>query len=181
MTRNKGEDRLSLAITKQGKQRIREMLPTYKTERPWDNHIYLISYDIPKIANRSRDVLREYIKRTGGALLQESLWINPYNPTLLLESFTRHRDIPGTILVSKLGTDGAIGGETLAELISRVYKLDVLQEAYEEFLETYRRSSGTPKRKLLWIILLFSSAIPSSFPLEPKISRERSYTRYSPS
>lgn len=130
-------DRLVLSITNLGNQRIEELIPTYQTNRPWDGHIYLISYDIPKQSNRSRDILRQYIRKTGGALLQESLWINPYNPTLILEEFTRTREIPGTILVSKLGTDGAIGNETLLDLIKRVYRLDALNDRYADFLDTY--------------------------------------------
>lgn len=131
-------DNLTLSITKFGKDRIKGIIPTYKTERPWDGHIYLVSYDIPKTANRHRDILREYIRRTGGALLQESLWINPYNPTVILEEFVQTRGIPGTVLVSKLGTDGTIGEETLPDLITRVYKLDELAERYDAFLETGR-------------------------------------------
>lgn len=141
-------DLKTIEITKLGKQRIEELIPTYKPKRPWDGHIYLVSYDVPTKHNKLRDVLREYIRRTGGALLQESLWINPYNPSLLLKEFVETHDIPGTVLVSKLGSDGAIGEETLPDLIVRVYNLDELAARYEDFLETYRRPKGIPKTKI---------------------------------
>ncbi|MBI4066261.1 hypothetical protein HY411_00950 [Candidatus Gottesmanbacteria bacterium] len=174
------EDRLALSITNLGKQRIKEVIPIYKTDRPWDGHTYLISYDIPKTANRSRDILREYIRRTGGAILQESLWINPYNPRLLLETFTREHDIPGTILVSKLGIDGAIGNETLPELINRVYKIEGLSDAYEEFLQTYRQPTPVPKGKIALDYLSILKDDPQlPFPLQPNdFPAERAYTRY---
>ncbi|MBI4065518.1 hypothetical protein HY409_04095 [Candidatus Gottesmanbacteria bacterium] len=145
VTRKTTYDRTILSITKLGNQRIGELVPMYKTERPWDGHIYLISYDIPTRANSSRNLLRKYIRRTGGALLQESLWINPYNPTQILEEFVHDHGIPGTVLVSKLGTDGTIGDETLSELIIRVYKLDKLSQRYKDFLDAYRNPSGAPK------------------------------------
>lgn len=180
LVRPKKEDRITLAITKLGKQRIEEIIPTYKTDRPWDGHIYLISYDIPKTANRSRDLLREYIRRTGGQLLQESLWVNPYNPTLILETFSQNRDIPGTILVSKLGTDGTIGDETLLELINRVYKLDELAQNYQEFLETYRKPEGVQKTKIALDYLSVLKKDPQlPFPLLPKdFPAEEAYRRY---
>lgn len=180
LDRPKKEDRITLAITKLGKQRIQEIIPTYKTDRPWDGHIYLISYDIPNKANRSRDILREYIRRTGGQLLQESLWVNPYNPALILETFSRNRDIPGTILVSKLGTDGTIGDETLSELINRVYKLDELARAYEDFIDNYRQPAGIQKTKIAIDYLSVLKNDPQlPFPLLPKdFPAEEAYRRY---
>lgn len=141
-TRSRKKTVLEISITKYGKKRIESLFPRYLTTRPWDGHIYLISYDIPTRANKSRDLLREYIKRTGGALLQKSLWINPYDPRLLLEIYMREHHIPGTILVSKLGTDGAIGEEKLEALLRRVYHLDQIAERYEKFLQKYESQSA---------------------------------------
>lgn len=171
---------LEFAITSAGLKRIEELIPTYKERRPWDEHIYLISYDIPKPANYARDMVREYIRKTGGALLQESLWINPYNPTLLIERFVRDHDIPGTVLVSKLGSDGAIGDESLPQLINRVYKLDELTKRYQEFLSTY-----TPKCKEqpFSVRLAYSRILTDDpqlpFPLEPKgFPAKQAWERY---
>lgn len=162
-------DRTTIAITKLGKQRIEELIPSYKIDRPWDGHVYLVSYDIPTHHNTSRDILREYIRRTGGALLQESLWINPYNPSLLLKSFVDDHEIPGTVLISKLGVDGAIGDETLPDLISRVYKLDALTKRYQEFLRSYQNQTTINKANLSIDYLAILKDDPQlPFPLEPK-------------
>lgn len=161
----------TIAITKLGKQRIEESIPTYKTDRPWDKHIYLISYDIPTKANKSRNLLREYIRRTGGALLQESLWINPYNPSLLLKEFVEDHGIPGTVLISKLGHDGAIGEETIPDLIKRVYALDELSCRYDEFLKNKKH----PMEYLA--ILKDDPQLP--FPLLPEdFPAEKAWRRY---
>ncbi|MDP1722140.1 MAG: PaaX family transcriptional regulator C-terminal domain-containing protein [Candidatus Gottesmanbacteria bacterium] len=178
--RPKKYDRTTIAITKLGKQRIKELIPTYKTDRPWDSHVYLVSYDIPTHHNRSRDILREYIHRTGGALLQESLWINPYNPSLLLRTFMDDHEIPGTVLISKLGSDGTIGDETLPDLIIRVYHLDKLTERYEEFLETYRKQPSISKTKCSIDYLAILKDDPQlPFPLLPKdFPAEKAWERY---
>ena len=137
VTRSKGRSTLEIQITKEGKQKIAALIPEYRSERAWDGHIYLISYDIPKQANYARDLIREYIRRTGGAMLQESLWMNPYNPQNDLEEYADQHQITGTILISKLGTDGAIGRESLNELIERVYNLKGLSQRYEAFIAGY--------------------------------------------
>ena len=160
---------LEFAITKAGLKRIEAFIPTYAVNRPWDGHIYLISYDIPSRYNRARDTLRQYIRRTGGALLQESLWINPYNPTLLLEKFASTRGIPGTMLISKLGQDGAIGDESLPDLIRRVYRLDNLSDQYTNFLSAYQsHSTAPPLRVRLDFMAILKNDPQLPFPLEPK-------------
>lgn len=128
---------LEIAITKLGRQRIEAIIPIYHEVRPWDGHLYLVSYDIPAKPKRKRDTLREYLRRIGAVLLQESLWLTPYNPRDLVGDFTREKEIGGSILVSKLGTDGAIGEEKLPDLITRVYRLDELNDRYADFLETF--------------------------------------------
>lgn len=135
--RSRKRTELEFTITREGKKRIAQLFPEYRIHRPWDSHVYLISYDIPTNANKARNILREYIRRTGGGLLQESLWINPYNPQQLIEEFVTERGIPGTVLISKLGTDGAIGDETLPDLISRVYDYPTLTDRYVSFIERY--------------------------------------------
>lgn len=164
-------NQMAIAITTLGRERLKETIPTYKADRPWDKHIYLISYDIPTKTNNSRNLLREYIRRTGGALLQESLWINPYNPSLLLKDFVEDHAIPGTILISKLGHDGTIGEETLSDLIARVYNLDELDRRYDGFIQKGKR----PMEYLA--ILKDDPQLP--FPLLPKdFSAEKAWKRY---
>jgi DNA-binding transcriptional regulator PaaX len=132
---------LEVEITRLGKQRIESVFPTYHEKRPWDGHVYLISYDIPNKSTAVRNLLREYIRRTGGACLQESLWLNPYNPTDLLEEFTHTHHIDDTLLISKLGRDGAIGKHSLHQLIDHVYHLHDLNARYRTFLSKYKHTS----------------------------------------
>lgn len=121
-------------ITQLGKQRIASILSTYQFQRPWDGFMYLISYDIPEQKHVTRNVLRSYLKRVGCALLQESLWLTPYNPRKLIDDFMQVHRIQGTILISRLGRDGAVGQESLGELLERVYNLSSLNARYEEFI-----------------------------------------------
>jgi DNA-binding transcriptional regulator PaaX len=139
LTRSAKRSSLEIQITKEGHSRINELFVHYRTIRPWDGHVYLISYDIPEHAHTKRNVLRGYIQKIGGARLQDSLWINPFNPQTLLEAFAQTQNINGTILISKLGKDGAIGKESLRDLIFHTYHLDALAKRYEQFMRQYEQ------------------------------------------
>lgn len=171
---------LEVAITEAGRQRIASLLPSYRAERPWDGYVYLVSYDVPAKANARRDKLRSYIARTGGVLLQESLWLNPYNPGLLLETFMRENEIEGTVLVSRLGTDGTIGEKKLPDVTGRAYRLEEVAAGYRTFLREFapaRRVSSVEVSMRYHDALKRDPQLP--FPLEPKdFPARRAYELY---
>ena len=131
---------IELAITAFGKERLKEVLPVYKKNRPWDGFVYLISYDIPEKSKRVRDQLREHLQHIGCAKLQASVWITPYAPQDLINAFAQTHQIDGMILVSKLDKHGLIGDETLSEIIIRLYRLQEIHERYKEWLTVKRGS-----------------------------------------
>jgi DNA-binding transcriptional regulator PaaX len=138
VTRSHNHSAIEIQITKLGKKRLASLLPTYQEHRPWDEHVYLISYDIPVKSNKKRALFREHLRRTGCAMLQASLWLTPYAPHGIIDEFIDRYNPGGTILVSKLGKDGAIGEESFSQLINRVYHLDELAKRYREFIKTYQ-------------------------------------------
>lgn len=127
-------------ITKQGRQRLFEIIPQYRKKRPWDKRIYLVTYDVAEERRDDRDLLRETLKRIGCAYLQNSVWLTPYNPKGILETFVEEHSLHGSIIVSDTGTDGAIGNRSLKELVREVYNLDELNDRYKSFL--YEFSKG---------------------------------------
>lgn len=52
---------------------------TLKKPRQWDGYWRLISYDVPEIGKRDRDYFRQTINKWGLRMIQESLWVYPYN------------------------------------------------------------------------------------------------------
>jgi DNA-binding transcriptional regulator PaaX len=138
LKKKKSPTGIELTITKAGLERINEFIPMYKTNRPWDGYLYLVSYDIPRKADVSRNLLRKYLQKMGCVLLQESLWLTPYNPHGIMEKFIEDHSIPGTILISKLGKDGAVGDEDTKTMIERVYRLKEIADRYEAFIRMYK-------------------------------------------
>ncbi|MBU1326639.1 CRISPR-associated endonuclease Cas2 [Patescibacteria group bacterium] len=127
--------RASPEITKAGKERLSAVLPTYDEKRAWDGRMHLVTYDIPEEKKHDRELLRGYLRRLGCGMLQDSVWMTPYNPIDTLRSFISEHGLSGTIIISDIGKDGSVGEEDLHGFIVRVYKLEKLNERYEEWLE----------------------------------------------
>lgn len=123
-------------ITAEGRRRLAQGVPHYDESREWDGKMHLVTYDIPEKRKVDRELLREYLRRIGCAMLQESVWITPYNPIDLVRSFVDEKELSGTVIVSDMGKDGAVGEEGLRALLVRIYNLERLNERYEEWLSS---------------------------------------------
>src|SRR3989344_5852162 len=118
-------------ITVEGKKRLEAILPHYDKKRLWDGKIYLVTYDIPETKNHDREILRESLKRIGAGMVQESVWLPPYDPRGSLKETLEIYNLQGLVLISILGKESSIGDENLESLINRVYKLDQLNKRYQ--------------------------------------------------
>lgn len=147
--------RVAPEITAEGKKRLASLLPVYQEKRTWDGKMYLVTYDIPEKQRRSRDLLREYLKRLGCGRLQDSVWITPYDPTEILRDYIAKHRLQGTIIVSDMGKDGSIGEENLQELAVRVYGLERLNQRYEAWLEEAERLGKVDH----WLVLQYLSIL----------------------
>lgn len=131
----------SLALTKEGWEKINSVYPTYKIKRDWNGQLFLITYDIPEEDRAKRDAVRKLIKRLGGGLLQKSVWLCLYDPKPVLNFFARDNRLQGTIIVSNLGQDGAIGEEDLDDLVERVFGLDEINRQYRSLIDQLREGN----------------------------------------
>jgi len=140
-------------ISQAGLERVHSLLPHYDEKRFWDGNLYLITYDLPIKKNRERNSLRDFLKKIGCGMLQQSLWITPYNPTELLKRFVTEKNLSeDLILVSSLGKKGTMGGMSLPDLIEKVYCLSKINREYEKFLFDCREKRE-PKPKLIFQFL----------------------------
>lgn len=135
-------------ITEAGKKRLATAIPQYDEIRKWDGRLHLITYDIPEAKADDRHLLRGILRRIGCGRLQDSVWITPYNPIGILQSFIKKHDLSGSLIVSDLGKDGAIGEEDIHALIVRVYRLDDLNKRYLELLKDIKELDH-------WLVMRF--------------------------
>lgn len=131
-------------ITKTGLEKLRRIIPFYDKSRIWDKRIYLVSYDIPMERTRERHYLRDYLKKIGCGMLQQSIWLTPYNPSSLVAKFIEEHNLSKElILVSSIGSNGTVGEMDLADLMERVYHLKNINRRYIEFILNIREKRFT--------------------------------------
>lgn len=156
------------AVTAYGKKRLEEILPAYHTLRPWDGKVYLVTYDVPEKLHTKRDSLRSFLAKIGCKLLQESVYLTPYNPRELINEFVRDVSLPGTIIVSDVGTDGGVGETTIQDLIVKLYQLEALNDRYEDFIKDVKDDEKEAKQLLFTYLSILRDDPQLPFPLLPK-------------
>lgn len=153
-------------ITKFGKARLDKKIPTYHKNRPWNKRIYLINYDIPEKYRIKRDRLRLFLYKIKATSLQESVFLTPYDPRQLVTEFLKEYNIPGTVIISDIGPDGAVGETDIHDLLIKLYSLDKLNQRYEDFIENVKKNK--PPRDLIFEYLSILRDDPQlPFPLLP--------------
>lgn len=179
LTYKKRNNLYSPNITDYGKKRLQQIFPEYEKNRPWDKRIYLITYDIPEKARIKRNLFRQYLIRINSRLLQESMFINPYNPRQLISGFIERHKIPGTILVSDIGPDGGIGEMTIQDLLTKFYSLDDLNDRYHKFLKNVKEKTKPVKYLIFEYLAILKNDPQLPFPLLPAgWLGDKSYSQY---
>lgn len=121
-------------LTEKGNKKMDKIIPKYNKKRTWDGKLYLITYDIPERLNKERNLLRRYLRTLKCTMLQQSVWITPYNPIKAVRDFADNHSLKGLIIISSLGKDGTIGEVKVPDLMERIYNLDELNRKYKEFI-----------------------------------------------
>lgn len=142
-------------ITEAGKKRLAAIIPVYDEKRVWDGRMHLVTYDIPEKKHGDRDALRSMIRELGAGRLQDSVWITPYNPIDALRAFIEAHRLAGTVIVSDMGRDGSIGEEDLAGLVVRIWRLDLINDRYGQWLGDYKRSDDLDQ----WLVTSYLSIL----------------------
>lgn len=151
---DKKDDKLTIKITEVGKTRLNSLLPKHDKDRVWDKKLYLVTYDICEKRKKDRELLRNMIKQLGMGMLQDSVWITPYNPKATLRNFIKDRKLSGSVIISCVGEDGAIGEDDVKTLICKVYKLEQLNKRYEEFIDNANQGYLKPWTSLKYLSIL---------------------------
>lgn len=179
LTYKKRENIITAEITDFGKKRLLQKLPQYHMKRPWDKKIYLVTYDIPTGANTKRNKLRRFLNQIGCKLLQESVYLTPYNPRQHIGDFAKQNKIPGTIIISDVGSDGGVGETNIKDLLVKLYSLESINDRYEDFINKGKKKTLPHKNLLFEYLSILKDDPQLPFDLLPNgWSGEKAYETY---
>lgn len=133
----KSEDK-KLVITEIGLKKLERVIPvsSQNLDRK-EGEIYLIIYDIANEASVCRNRFRRFLLSNKIVKVQESVYLSPFDPGKLINTFVKEQNLIGQVLVTKMGKDSVFGDEETGPFLRRIYKLDDLEKEYEEFVNTY--------------------------------------------
>lgn len=140
-------------LTKEGKERLKSVLPKLYTQKNWDGNWHIVNFDIPeKYLRRKRNILREKLKSLGFGMLQQSIWISPFNFLGTVQKEVEELELGDFVLCSQTKYLGEEDSNRLAE---RVWKLSDINRQYEYFISRYER--GLMKGQFLKMFFEFMS------------------------
>lgn len=144
------------SLTDEGRKRLFKVIPDYKKSFKWDGQLWLVTYDVSENLRHIRNVLRNHLEEIGCGLIQKSVWLSVRDPRQWLSEFVESHELKEQVIVSHLGSGGAIGEEDVKSLISRVYKTPDLARRYKiwikDFQENKHRHFGKLALKYLAIL-----------------------------
>ena len=148
----------SVILTKNGRQYLKTKMPFYKQYRPWHGRLYLITYDISEKQRAVRDNLRQFLKDQGAKLIQQSVWISAYD---LTNKITRNKLVGdnGVVLVSSLKQGVGVGREKIDRLIQKLYRLDKLNDSYNNFIKIVVRQKELSNEGRVMLKMMFLSIL----------------------
>lgn len=121
-----------LRLTNNGKKFLVRDFPVFKLRnQKWDGKWRLVFYDIPEKMRTKREYLQAKLKELGFGMIQESVYLSPFDLAEDLEEFVISQGLKDYVFVH-------VGKQILAgeikSLVERLWEIDSITDRYEELL-----------------------------------------------
>jgi len=123
------EDKPYIRLTSKGKEKIQRDFSLVRFQnKKWDKKWRVVIFDIEEKRKKQRDQLREKLKELGFGMIQESVWISPYDIVVDFREFIKTIGLEDNVFVMEVRVLLAGDEKRLAE---KIWKLDEINSAYE--------------------------------------------------
>lgn len=91
-----------IKLTNKGKKLLKEIyLLNFKIEKTdkWDGWWRLVSYDVPELYKKSRNIFRRVLEQNGFHQIHKSLWVSPYDCKEEIAIFCKNLNMTNDVIV----------------------------------------------------------------------------------
>lgn len=119
-----------LRLTTKGKEEIqREFSFVQWQGKKWDRKWRIVIFDIKERKRNQRDQLRKKLKELGFGMIQESVWITPYDLALDFREFVKNIGLGENVFVMEVSH--LLAGQ-YKSLVAKIWPLEKLNKSYKE-------------------------------------------------
>jgi len=123
-------------LTKEGKERLENILPKSFGERKWSGDWYLVIYDVPEKFKSRRDVLRESLKRLGFGEIGESCWVSPFNFFGEVEKIVKEYNLSKYVIFA---ISNKLGREQVKILTNKIWRIERINNRYKNLIRESKK------------------------------------------
>ncbi|MEA3295970.1 MAG: PaaX family transcriptional regulator C-terminal domain-containing protein [Patescibacteria group bacterium] len=158
--KSKGWIKEDLCLTKKGAQRLNNFIPIYSKKRKWNKNWYLVSYDIPEIKRKYRNILRHNLKELGFGEVHASLWISPFDFSKDVEKIVDYYHLSRFVI---LAVSNKIGKEESRIFAEKIWKLKETNKKYKFIIK--KSKNINPKNLIFEYLSIFKKdpQLPNEF------------------
>ncbi|MBU2577456.1 hypothetical protein KKA69_01335 [Patescibacteria group bacterium] len=119
-----------LRLTSNGRKKIQRSFPFINfLSRKWDGRWRIVIFDIEEKLRKDRDLLRRKLIELGFGMMQESVWISPYDVIVDFREFIKSVGLEEKVFA--LEATNLLAGDP-RDLVKRIWPLDEINAKYEE-------------------------------------------------
>lgn len=132
-----------LRLTPKGSDKVKRDFSLFAWQkRKWDRKWRIVVFDIAEANKKIRDNLRAKLRELGFGMLQESVWINPYDFVVNMREFLEAQGLGENAFIFE--TSSLIEGDNRA-LAAKIWPLDDINQGYEDLLSLLTKTRGRVK------------------------------------
>lgn len=127
-----------IRITSQGKEKIQRDFPMLSfQQKGWDRKWRIVTFDIDEVNRQIRERLRGKLKELGFGMLQESVFISPYDIMKDFSEFISYYKLDNDVFI--LEASKIIIGD-IGEFADKIWKLEKLNNKYMQIIKDVENS-----------------------------------------
>ena len=127
-----------IRLTSQGNKKLVRDFPFLAFQnKKWDKKWRAVIFDIEEASKQARERFRSKLKELGFGMLQESVFISPYD---IAQDFTEFIDAQHLNESAYLLEVSSIAVGDIKTLVNRIWHLDEINDSYKEIIEKIKDS-----------------------------------------